>query len=200
MSPFPLDNTNEHWGLTSQFGHKSPTGILTPLFEIPFCLPVAIKKCAALPTAQDVKDLEVQRGWKNFPPWPPFFSWWFKINHIPGRWPPWASHNISKNKWSLFTWCIKLQMVVVFTPGNKRGLPCFKAGSGLCGERRKPGGYIVSSTPRQTVSVSLTETTNVGTSQIRNYWLIHAALREERQRVFFVVELHCAIRSSWHQD
>lgn len=91
----------------------------------------------------------------------------------------------TKNKWLLLTWHIKLQMVMVFTQGNKRGLPRFKAGSGLRCEGRKPGWYVVGSTHWQTISVSLTERQNVGTSQLGNYWFIHVASREERQHVFF---------------
>lgn len=123
---------------------------------------------------------EVQHGWKNFPPWPPFFSWWFKISYMPDKWPRWAPFKNSKNKWLQLTRHIKLQMAVVFTQRKKRGPVCLKAGSGLCCEGSKPGWYVVGNIHRQTISVSLTRMTNVGISQVGNYWSIHIASREER--------------------
>lgn len=104
----------------------------------------------------------------------------------------------ARNKWLLFTWHIKLQVVMVFIQGNKRKHPHSIAGSGLCCEGRKPGWYAVGSTHRQTVSILLTKVTNVGTSQLGNYYLICVVSREETQHIFFEMELHYALISSWH--
>lgn len=53
-------------------------------------------------------------------------------------------------------------------------------------------------THRQTVSILLTKVTNAGTSQLGNYYLICVVSREETQRIFFEMELHYALISSWH--
>lgn len=69
---------------------------------------------------------------------------------------------------------------------------CFE---GTC-EGRRTGWYVVSSTDRQTISISLTKETNVRMSQLGNYRFIHIASKEERQHIFFVMQLHCAINNS----
>lgn len=61
-----------------------------------------------------------------------------------------------------------MQKVMVLTQGYKRGLFISKQGLGSVVKGESQAG-IVGSTHRQTVSISLTKTTNVRTSQLENY-------------------------------